>query len=479
MWMYDFGTLKPETITEDINLTMPPARPYSQAIRPPLPFRAYSGSSVFCTEENVSECMQYIDKELLSLGLPSIFYDSNRNQELDIVLTLNNLYDLLQLNHFAVGNVDEHEAARLKDQLELSMKENGKLCQREQQLENNIKALQRSLKNEKKEVQKLRNIIASRATQYNHSMKRKEREFNKLKEHLNQLLTDKKDMKQRMEVLKYFERSDDSPRKTGRADTRHESEVCRTLLNEFDKRQRELMLENFELKKVLQQMKQEMVVMLSPKDHFQKQEKFSEFTDQQLADEEETSFNGTLEMSCEHAREKLTNSIRQQWRKLKHHMESLDNKAFVLQSGKGVSEEMISKQVHQEETEKLKMEIQQCMDFIQTQQQLLQQQLNTQCDEETAAVLNDCYMLEEKERLKEEWMTFEEQRKNFEMERRSFTEAAIRLGHERKMFEEDRATWLKHQFLNMTFTEQMRSHNVISEYSGQEQKHISAPKTPL
>lgn len=39
-------------------------------------------------------------------------------------------------------------------------------------------------------------------------------------------------------------------------------------------------------------------------------------------------------------------------------------------------------------------------------------------------------MLEEKERLKEEWKTFEDQRKNFEMERRSFTEAAIRLGHE-------------------------------------------------
>lgn len=32
--------------------------------------------------------------------------------------------------------------------------------------------------------------------------------------------------------------------------------------------------------------------------------------------------------------------------------------------------------------------------------------------------------------MKEEWRTFEEQRKNFDMERRSFTEAAIRLGHE-------------------------------------------------
>ncbi|KAB5559414.1 hypothetical protein PHYPO_G00028750 [Pangasianodon hypophthalmus] len=457
---------------------MPPSRPYSQSIRPPLPFGAYSGSSVFCTGENVTECMQYISKELSSLGLPSIFYDSNRNQELDIISTLNNMYDLLQFHHVAV---DEHEVAQLKDQLELSKKENGKLCKREQQLETNIKALQRCLKNEKEEVQKLQKIIASRATQYNHCMKRKEREFSRLKEHLSQLLTDKKDMKQRMEVLNYVERSDGrgGQWKTGRTDSRHETEVCRTLLNEFDKRQRELMLENFELKKVLQQMKQEMVVILSPKTHIQRQEKYTEFIDQQIAEEEETSFKGTLEMSCEHAREKLTNSIRQQWRKLKQHMESLDNKAFVLQLGKGVSEEMISKQVHQEETERLKMEIQQCMDFIQTQQQLLQQQLNTPCDEETAAVLNDCYMLEEKERLKEEWRTFEEQRKNFEMERRSFTEAAIRLGHERKMFEQDRATWLKHQFLNMTFTEQMRTHNVISEYTGQEQKHISAPKTPL
>lgn len=50
------------TCTENINNMMPPSRTYSQSIRPPLPFRAYSGSSVFCTGENVAECMQYISK---------------------------------------------------------------------------------------------------------------------------------------------------------------------------------------------------------------------------------------------------------------------------------------------------------------------------------------------------------------------------------------------------------------------------------
>lgn len=39
-------------------------------------------------------------------------------------------------------------------------------------------------------------------------------------------------------------------------------------------------------------------------------------------------------------------------------------------------------------------------------------------------------MLQEKERLREEWKTLEEQRKIFERERRNFTEAAIRLSHE-------------------------------------------------
>lgn len=39
-------------------------------------------------------------------------------------------------------------------------------------------------------------------------------------------------------------------------------------------------------------------------------------------------------------------------------------------------------------------------------------------------------MLQEKERLEEEWKTLEEQRKIFERERRNFTEAAIRLSNE-------------------------------------------------
>ncbi len=42
----------------------------------------------------------------------------------------------------------------------------------------------------------MQGIIASRASQYNHDIKRKEREHNRVKERLNQLLIAKKENKQ-------------------------------------------------------------------------------------------------------------------------------------------------------------------------------------------------------------------------------------------------------------------------------------------
>uniref|UniRef100_A0A671SQE2 Afadin- and alpha-actinin-binding protein-like n=1 Tax=Sinocyclocheilus anshuiensis TaxID=1608454 RepID=A0A671SQE2_9TELE len=450
---------------------MSPSRLYTASVMSPLPLSSFNVSSNFCTEENVSECILYINQELSSLCFPPIFQNSDNIRDLDAVVALNNIHDLLQLHRRAVGMMEELEVeqlksssdlhyqhltnSRLKDQLELSKKENMRLHERERQLETNLKTLQNCLKDTKEEVQRLQGIIASRATQYNHDIKRREREHNRVKERLNHLLVAKKENKQGMDVLNYVGRSDGRRClwKTGKTESRHEGDMYKTLLNEFDNRQRELMVENIELKKVIQQMKREMVGVLNSKKMSQKEEKQSNDMDQTNSDDDEL-LKGHPEMSCDHAREKLTNSIRQQWRKLKHHVERLDSQASMVQDGD--REEVISKQLHEEEMERLKLEIQQCKEFIQTQQQLLQQQLNTPCDEETAAVLNDSYMLEEKERLKEEWKVFEEQRKNFEMERRNFTEAAIRLGHERKCFEDDRAMWLKHQFLNTTFADQMK-----------------------
>ncbi|MEQ2225802.1 Afadin- and alpha-actinin-binding protein, partial [Ilyodon furcidens] len=348
----------------------------------------------------------------------------------------------------------------LQDQLELLMREKSGLHETERQLQLKIKTLQSCLKTEKEEVQKLQSIIASRASQYSHDAKRKEREASKLKERLSQLLVDRKEKKLAIDVLNYLGRSDGkrSLWRTAKLTASHESEMYKTLLGDYEASRKALLLENAELEKVLQQMKKEMMHILTPR---QKSTSGASADDsQQQVDLDEAKAGDTsreaLDQSCELAREQLLNSIRQQWRKLRNHVEKLDQ-ASQVQNQMESNKETIPLETHEDEMERMRQEVQQCREFIHAQQQLLRQQLNTSFDDETAALLNDCYTLEEKERLKEEWKLFEEQKRNFEKERNNFTEAAIRLGREKMAFEEDRAAWLKNQFLNITpFTHRRR-----------------------
>lgn len=432
----------------------------------PSPKNMHSFFSAFCTEENIEQRISYIDRELTTLGFPSIYADF-KGKELNLVSIINCINELLILQHKNVRAQEEVEMqhlklgsdmdhlqncyAKLKEQLELSKREIVGLQERDRQLQSKNRNLHQLLKNEKDEVQKLQNIISSRATQYNHDMKRKEREYNKLKERLHQLVMNKKDKKMAMEVLNYVGRADGKRGawRTDKTEARNEEEMYKVLLSDYEQRQKQLLLENAELKKVLQQMKKDIISLLPPQKQKPKERSEDGLV---LSDQEEDS--GELnkenmwELSCETVREQLTNSIRKQWRMLKNHVEKLDNQVSRGHSGAWNEKDVISREDHELETEKLELEIQQCKEMIKTQQQLLQQQLT--CDDDTTLLLQDCYLLEERERLQEEWSLFREQKKNFEKERKSFTEAAIRLGLERKAFEEDRGAWLKHQFLTMT-----------------------------
>ncbi|XP_075954384.1 synovial sarcoma, X breakpoint 2 interacting protein a [Anarhichas minor] len=446
----------------------------------PLSKSSYNVISAFCTEDNIPPCISYINQELDSLGLSSTWIEASSpgGASLNTVPALNAMYELMQIHRRDMSTLEELEKeqlkksstldhmqmnnSRLKDQLELSIREKSGLHETERQLQLRIKTLQSCLKTEKDEVQKLQSIIAGRASQYSHDAKRKEREAAKLKERLSQLLVDRRDKKLAIDVLNCLGRSDGkrSHWKTAKATVGHEGEMYKSLLNDYEASQRSLMLENAELKKVLQRMKKEMMHILSPHQPSPRGAAADDSRDQADSDGEETAGDPsreTLDQSCEHAREQLANSIRRQWRKLRNHMEKLDSQASQVQSQLESQQEVIPREAHEDEMERMRCEVQQCKEFIQAQQQLLQQQLNTSFDDETAALLNDCYTLEEKERLKEEWRLFEEQKRNFERERKNFTEAAIRLGREKKAFEEDRASLLKNQFLNMTpFTDRRR-----------------------
>lgn len=446
----------------------------------PLSKSSYSLVSSFCTEENVANCISYVNQELSSLGLSSSCMEASSpgGAGLNPVSALNAVYELLRIHKRDMTSLDELEReqlkksstmehlqssnSRLKDQLELSLREKSGLHELERQLQLKIKTLQSCLKTEKDEVQKLQSIIARRASQYSHDTKRKEREAAKLKDRLSQLLMDRRDKKLAVEMLNSLDRTDGrrGQWKTAKSTMSHEGEMYKSLLSDYEASQSALMLENAELRKVLQQMKKEMIHMLSPQRPAARGITGDDSQEQRDSDCEDQPAEGNreaLDQSCEHAREQLTNSIRQQWRRLRKHVERLDSQVSQAQNQMETGKEVIPRETHEEKMEKMKQEVQQCKEFIHAQQLLLQQQLNTSFDDETASFLHDCYTLEEKERLKEEWRLFEEQKRNFERERKNFTEAAIRLGREKKAFEEDRASWLKNQFLNMTpFTDRRR-----------------------
>ncbi|XP_075877779.1 synovial sarcoma, X breakpoint 2 interacting protein a isoform X2 [Nelusetta ayraudi] len=475
-WTVPVGTsMGNHEISSISHVTMSPSRQnnlVSMFSSMPSSKSSYSLISAFCTEDNIPHCISYINQELSSLGFsPCIEANLPGRGDLNTVAALNAMYELLQIHRRNMNTLEELEKehlrktsllehmqmnnSRLKDQLELSMREKSGLHETERQLQLKIKTLQSCLKTEKDEVQKLQSIIASRATQYSHDAKRKEREAAKLKERLSQLLVDRKDKKLAIDVLNCLGRADGkrSHWKTAKATASHEGEMYKSLLSDYEASQRSLMLENAELKKVLQQMKKDMIHILSPRQSNTKEASAIDCRKQADSDGEEKtgdSSKDNLDQSCEHAREQLTNSIRQQWRKLRNHMEKLDSQASKVQNQLEANKDVIPRETYEDEMEQMRREVQQCKEFIHAQQQLLQQQLNTSFDDETAALLHDCYSLEEKERLKEEWRLFEEQKRNFERERKNFTEAAIRLGREKKAFQEDRAAWLKNQFLNMT-----------------------------
>ncbi|XP_013927828.1 PREDICTED: afadin- and alpha-actinin-binding protein [Thamnophis sirtalis] len=403
----------------------------------------HSFFSVLCTEENIEQSLSYLNKELTTLGFPSLYADS-RGKEVSIVSVLNCMNELLlmqrktlraqeetETQHLKMGSDMDHLQncyIKLKEQLESSRREIVGLQERDRQLQCKNRNLHQLLKNEKDEIQKLQNIVASRASQYNHDMKRKEREYNKLKERLHQLLMSKKDKKIAIDILNYVGRIDGKRGawRTGKTEAKNEEEMFKTLLNEYEQRQKQLLVENAELKKLLQQMKKEIISLLPSQKQMPK-EKIEDNTGPILSDLEEDSGEANKEdmweLSCETVREQLANSIRKQWRMLKNHVENLDNQGDVY----------------------FPYNI-----YFPYLTFYLQQQLTAPCDDDTNMLLQDCYLLEEKERLKEEWKLFKEQKKNFEKERKSFTDAAIRLGLERKAFEEDRGVWLKQQFLNMT-----------------------------
>ncbi len=163
----------------------------------------------FCNKDNLDQCVSYLDQEMTILGFPTLFTSQDRGQSsiFDIVQLVNCCYELIQRHQQNLRKLDEQETkqmradsdlehlqsnhSRLKLQLEQLERDNVSLTEKERQQLNQNKTLAVKLKTTREEMKKLESIVKHRDTQFKHDLKKKEREINKMKERIHQLLTDK------------------------------------------------------------------------------------------------------------------------------------------------------------------------------------------------------------------------------------------------------------------------------------------------
>ncbi|XP_058844032.1 afadin- and alpha-actinin-binding protein-like isoform X3 [Acipenser ruthenus] len=344
--------------------------------------------------DSVAQRLAYFSREAALLGISPLCEEdsfgsplSSRQSDLRALVTC--ACSLLQLYHETSAKLGTLEnqwkktsserdylkscQAKLQGQLDYAEHEIAALQARERQLCSQSRSLQSLVKSEKEENEKLRSVVASRATQHSHEMKRKEQQLGKMKERLS----DKKDRRCTIDILNPVGRADGrrATWRTGRTECKKDEEMFRSLIISLERQLKEAVLESLELKGVLEQLRRDMSRVLRDR----------ESSVGVLLEEEEGEglSREELNQSQAVARDQLTRSVRQQWRSLKRRVEELGGLGAVADRHAPLPTPLGGTD-QEKEMAQLQVEIEQSRELISMQQELLQRK---RFDEERASLL--------------------------------------------------------------------------------------------
>lgn len=424
-----------------------------------------SSDKQFCRRDNIDQCLAYLNQEFGVLGFSSLFTPSRNGSgppdTFDIVKLINSTYELLQQQQRSAKQRTDLEEKnlrtecdnehliqtqkRLKEQLESAQREIAMGNERERQLQGKLLKTKEELKLEREELKKTKANVFHMQKQYDHEARKREREFNKLKDRIHQLLTDKsQEKKVGLDILNLVKRPSGQRAMWKTGATKNEEEMYRILITDYEERQKELMTENNDLRESLQSMQTELINLLNHQN-----EDYDHVND---TEEGEPSESGSLdELSTGHfhmpydiVREGIENSLREKWRLLKSKLEEATKVCNNVSSKQDITKEVD----WEEEVERLERQLQNYRHVVEQQESLIESlQAKIRSPVKDSSFLTDPELLEEKEKFASEKQFFDEQRAAMENERRQLTDAAIKLGHERKKFEEERASFYKQQLL--------------------------------
>ncbi|KAM4583924.1 afadin- and alpha-actinin-binding protein [Odontesthes bonariensis] len=259
--------------------------------------------------------------------------------------------------------------------------------------------------------------LQQQCNQQEAELKRRELLSNRLREKLSQLVDRQREKAPIIEVLN-FPPGNGGKReqlsKSLKSTAKREEATLRLMLERREAELREAMKLRHSLTTVLHALRVDM------------EQSLSETVD--VAQDGDKKLDQTEVTLGEH----VTGGVVQSWRRVQ---KKLHDVLYEGQTAAGTDYEKLLAQ--------LEAELEASQQLVRLQQQLLQDSLASPVPPE----LSDSYFLEEWERLQMCWAELDHQRRTFERERQAFTDAAIRLSHERCDFEQQKASLVKQQYL--------------------------------
>ncbi|TKY54568.1 Afadin- and alpha-actinin-binding protein [Spatholobus suberectus] len=241
-------------------------------LRPPSQSAFTIGEYTFADVGNLEHCAKYLNQSLVTFGFPASL-DLFANDPVSIARTCNCIYFLLQQRQRdlefresaneqrqrLLSDISRLEAKveRLEGQLQVKDREIATITRTEAKNAAALKAQIEKLQQERDEFQRM--VIGNQQvkTQQVHEMKKKEKEYIKLQERLNQVLMEKKkESRSGMEIMNLLQKEG---RQRGTWNGKKaDNDFYKKIVDAYEAKNQELMAENADLRALLRSMQVDM-----------------------------------------------------------------------------------------------------------------------------------------------------------------------------------------------------------------------------
>ncbi|KAH9805923.1 Afadin/alpha-actinin-binding protein [Citrus sinensis] len=234
-------------------------------LQSPTQSSSFIGDYKFADVANLDHCAKYLNQSLVTFGFPASL-DLFSNDPVSIARTCNCIYSLLQQRQRDVEYREsaneqrqrlEAKVERLEAQIQAKDREIATITRTEAKATAAFKAHIEKLQQERDEFQRM--VIGNQQvrTQQIHEMKKKEKEYIKLQERLNQVLMEKKkESRSGMEIMNLLQKEG---RQRGTWNGKKtDNDFYKKIVDAYEVKNQELMAENADLRALLRSMQVDM-----------------------------------------------------------------------------------------------------------------------------------------------------------------------------------------------------------------------------